>query len=483
MTRLFIPWAQVVGDANIPIIDRAQAARRVACSVRQQRPWLFNHLIAPSLSPPGQVLNPAGRYYWDRLCPDIPLPAASVAQDAPPFFGGQCPVDYRLDYLAREKSGAVAGSGTVVLRGAMQVCHGTVERTSATQEAGCIYYQAPTHNGGVLVRNTFGIRNVGILQRVEFTLTRVDGLPDVCGNNPGTIVIPAVPPPNNVTIPINWDGQTRPVTVNLPEFETGDWPNFTFEPVFEVEGSRYEFLPDGLGIEFNPRLNLPGGGNFGGDQINNIDSTVGDIISIVTDIEQIVSEQSTPNMSVSIPFSECGSEPQSNNVSGELPTVLGIALSQIATNLDAVGKRVCETSAVIPDWWQARVPQVGQAVMLLADIAEGSTSRWSMAIPHYNMPQDFFPELTFSKGSWLAKMTLRDNSKVYGNFQSIAEAERVIGVIRGWIDPSFIDEGSEIQISKRRGSSLSEKTVKIQRVSMFSTGQLSTVPDWVKYAS
>jgi hypothetical protein len=407
-----------------------------------------------------------------------------VAVDAPPFFGGQCPVDYRLDYLAREKNGGVAGSGSVVLRGAIQVCHGAVERLNSTQESGIIYYQAPTHNSGNLVRNSVGTRNIGILQRVEFTLTRVDGNPDSCGNGAGVIVLPPTPPPPNITIPINYDGQTRPVTINLPNFETGDWPNFDFEPVFDVEGVRFEFMPDGLGIDFNPSLTLPSTGNIGGNQTTNIQNTVGDIVSIVTDIQQIVEEQSTPSMSVSLPFSECGEEPVIEAISGELPTVLGLSLSKIADNLNKVGVRACDNVASVPEWWQSRPGQRPQLVIQYAGLnSDGSESRsrWSIAIPHYRYAESYNLELPpYEKGRFFACLTLEDNSKIWVNARTQSAAVAYIQRLRSLVKPSMLTSPLLIHSGERRGSALTEVRVKPVRASFFSTGQREMRPDWVK---
>lgn len=484
MVRVFIPWADVVGGANIPLLDRANAARQLACSVRRQRPFLFH---AAGFNPVGQpfaVPAPLSRFYWDRLCPDNPLPAESVAQDAPPFFGGQCPAQYRVDYLAREKNGGVAGSGFVLLTGPIQVLHGAVERQSTTQESGVIYYQAPTHNGGNLVRNSVGTRSIGILQRVEFTLTRTDGNPDSCGNSPGIIVVPPVPPPPNITIPINYDGQTRPVTVNFPNFETGDWPNFNFEPVFDVEGTRFEFLPDGLNIDFNPALNFPATGNGGGNQVTNIQNTVGDIVSVVTDIQQTVEEQSTPNMSVSLPFSECGGEPQTEVLSGELPTVLGLSLSRIADNLNKVGERACDNVAAVPEWWQARPGQRSQLVVQFAGLNQDgseSRSRWSIAIPHYRYGESYNLVLPpYEKGRFFACLTLEDNSKIWVNAKTQTAAIAYVQRLRSLVKPSMLSSPPLIHSGERRGSALTEVRVKPVRASFFSTGQREMKPDWVK---
>lgn len=484
MVRVFIPWADIIGGANVPLIDRAQAARQLACAVRRQRPWLFHAVGFNAIAQPFTVPAPLSRFYWDRLCPDNPLPAASVAEDSPPFIGGQCLTQYRLDYLAREKNGAVAGSGNQLLTGPIQVAHGAIERTSTTQESGIIYYQAPTHNGGNLVRNSVGTRNIGILLRVEFSLTRTDGNPDSCGNNPGNIIIPPLPQPPNITIPINYDGQTRPVTINFPNYDVEGWPDFSFEPVFDVEGTRFEFLPDGLNIDLNPDINIPSIGSGGGNQTTNIENTVGDIISVVTDIQQIVEEQATPNMTVSLPFSECGDEPETEVLSGELPTVLGLSLSRIAANLNTVGERACDNVASVPEWWQVRPGQRSQLVIQYAGLlpnGKESRSRWSLIVPHYRYGESFNLVLPpYEKGRFYASLRLKDNSQIWVNAKTTSAAIAYVQRLRSLVEPSMLDSDLQIHSGERRGQSLTEVRVKPVRAMYFPDGQRDMNPEWTK---
>jgi hypothetical protein len=272
--------------------------------------------------------------------------------------------------------------------------------------------------------------------------------------------------------------------VNLPAFDVGSWPNFTFSPTFDFEGGRYEFLPDGLSMDFNPQVNLQPSGNSGQNQTTNIQNTVGDILDIVNNIEQNPPVPSSPSLSVSLPFADCGSEPVIENISGELPTVLGLALSKIATNLDTIGTRICDNVAVVPEWWQVRPGQRSQLVIQFAGLnANGSENRnrWSLIVPHYRYGESQPISLPiYEKGRFFASLTLDDNSKIWVNARTQSKAVDYVRRLALLVKPSLLTNPLAIHSGERRGTALIEMRTRAVRASFFSTGQKNMTPDWVK---
>jgi len=383
-----------------------------------------------------------------------------------------------------QRDGAFAGSQIQLLTGPIQTLHAAIEPLATNREEAIVYYRAASHAGGNLVRRQISDRGIGLLAMPTFTVTRPDGLPDSCGNRPGSIIVPASPPPPNITVNTTFNNQTRPVTVSLPDFQPGNWPNFEFRPTLDIEGGRYEFLPDGLSMDFEPAINLQLPGNAGGNQVSNIQNTVGAVLDIVNNIQQNPPVPTSPSMSVSLPFAECGSQPVVENLSGELPTVLGLALSKIATNLDTIGTRICDNVAVVPEWWQTRPGQRSQLVIQFAGLnADGkeNRNRWSLVVPHYRYGESQPISLPiYQKGRFFACLTLDDNSKIWVNAKTQALAVAYVRRLSLLVKPALLPNPLDIHSGERRGTALVEMRTRAVRASYFSTGQKNMSPDWVK---
>lgn len=164
------------------------------------------------------------------------------------------------------------------------------------------------------------------------------------------------------------------------------------------------------------------------------------------------------------------------------------AMRGIVEHDDYKHRQVYPKDAILapPAWWQARRPQIAQAVFLLREVRDDGRlgdSYWSMAIPHYRHDSNFAPSLQFQKGQFQGKLTLNDNSQVLIHCFSIEEAERVIETIKTMIDPEFLtleDEEPIETYGKRKGQELSDKKVKLVRVAYYPTGQRDTIPEWIK---
>lgn len=143
----------------------------------------FNQVPLNNRTGVGYVCEP----YWDDQGIDPP-------QDAPPFTGGQCAVQYRMGIqFINCSTGVQAGaSRTVAVTGPIT----SVEVTDPVPGPGCgdtidVILSGPNDTNG----STFAQIEPGTFQTTG--LFRVDGQPDNCGDPPST----SVPGPNNPGTP------------------------------------------------------------------------------------------------------------------------------------------------------------------------------------------------------------------------------------------------------------------------------------------
>lgn len=234
-----------------------EGLRSAACTLVGGRPeWLGQYLDWGT--PSG--LAPIARNLRRWVC-DAP-PDEPVTLPPPPFTGGQCPVDYRVQVqsLITTQSGSTVNaiSGLFILRGpitGLGSAAGGAACGGSTKPAAAVF-----HNGQTTIVGCPGSAQSIVAVGFE-VLERVDGMADDCGDPP-----PILPPPApinvdvditygdnnefNLTVPVIFaplyvalDGSINaPVTVNL-------------DADFQIEGT-LELFP---GFEFTPTI------NFGGD--------------------------------------------------------------------------------------------------------------------------------------------------------------------------------------------------------------------------
>ncbi|MFN6488130.1 MULTISPECIES: hypothetical protein [unclassified Nostoc] len=86
----------------------------------------------------------------------------------------------------------------------------------------------------------------------------------------------------------------------------------------------------------------------------------------------------------------------------------------------------------------------------------------------------------YKKGSWEGILTLKDNTKVFVNAFSAAEAEQMINQIKAKVNPKYTEE-SFYKIGQRKGQPLKEINVKLVRCDYYAEGTKSNKPDWIKF--
>lgn len=147
-------------------------------------------------------------------------------------------------------------------------------------------------------------------------------------------------------------------------------------------------------------------------------------------------------------------------------------------DLGYLGDRL-QSIATLPEYWPKRVgndyPQ-----LVVAWRPQGKKSTYQISIPHYNGDRN--PKIpAYRKGSHRGELTCTDGSKLVVNADSIAEADRVIKVLRRYIEPRF-HTGRDAHIAKVKGPGFKEARVVPIVADFYRHGQTEDArPNWRKY--
>lgn len=280
VSQIFIPWTEIRETVdNFGSIGLARDVAAIGCALRRNRPWLFNVLTQTGaiIIPPSPLV---ANYFWERICAFFPpSPGSAPCQQ---FYGGQCPgVVYQIKIFDGngQEVGTTAQSG--VITGPI-----TCLRTNIGPEN--FFLDNPPIPTGFSVAGTSATGE--FLRAVDtkvatprrdtrlfyYQIVRQDGLPDDCGNGTYTNPVPITAPPSTFIVNTQIFGQRRDVTVNLPVYETGNWPEFEWEPIIEFDGIRAEFHSEGINIELPDNVPLLPGNNVS-ETVNNVNQTVNNI--------------------------------------------------------------------------------------------------------------------------------------------------------------------------------------------------------------
>lgn len=244
----------------------AEGIRQRFCTLQQQFPEFTARAIG-NLPGGDSLINPL----VPAICPSAP--PASSQNNVFPYLGGQCCAVYTMRWTR------IGNGSTTQLQETVAGKIGAIRDTlfdvpNANQQMGLQWQgfieiqtdldcpgRTPrwrTLTGG---QNWQGARPT----YTNLTFTRVDGLPDNCGDRPITGT-PLIPSPNDlnftVTIPIGGRSFSVPVQFNLNLNPT---LNFNFQPTisFSTPIGEFVFSPDGLDIFFPGSGDSPGTPPFG----------------------------------------------------------------------------------------------------------------------------------------------------------------------------------------------------------------------------
>lgn len=213
-------------------------------------------------------LDPISRGINDKLCggsPPLPLP------DNPAVPGGKCQcVQYDVAYTGRLAQGS-SFSGVFRVRG------GISQAQYFTNSSGNIAFGFKAYNEQCNRVESFNVIDNVTLADIESgqafgridTITRVDGQPDLCGDQPPTYK-PIVPPVNEVNrvVPIliaPGIAIAAPIIFIRPTANININPtlNFNLTPVFNFPSLGINISPKINGIEINNTINFVGGNQPG----------------------------------------------------------------------------------------------------------------------------------------------------------------------------------------------------------------------------
>lgn len=252
----------LASGAPSPLSVIADVAKDAACAIYFKSPAAF---LSDRL--PGTPLLDGQRAFFDNLCYDkIPLPPAPV----PPFEGGQCcNVAYNVFVEAELQisDGSVfAANGSAQLTGTIEAVE-VENRGSGADEITLIivrYMEGDLCDiprdftlRSTFVRNADGTTGKYVINNVE--VTRLDGLPDNCGNPPADY------PSGNLTIndfDFNVDVNFSPnfqISVPVTVIPTVVNNVNVFRPELNIKVGDINVNFSLGGITFAPTINLPPG--------------------------------------------------------------------------------------------------------------------------------------------------------------------------------------------------------------------------------
>lgn len=234
-------------DAGNGLGNLARAGREALCNLYTNTPqWLLPDVLGD----PGGIL---ARGFYDNICrPDFPPPTVPT----PAFNGGQCPVQYIVAYTVTafyppNPPGSYSTSGTLSVWGTIK---GTKSVLVASQWNASIVGGANGSPGASVDYPVLTIANIYNQPVVTITsITRVDGLPDSCGNPPvEDDRVPTITQVEyNTTIEVGGVDVVVPVVVIRPDIDID--VNFRPEVVVNVGGVDVNFNLDGI------TFNVPSG--------------------------------------------------------------------------------------------------------------------------------------------------------------------------------------------------------------------------------
>ena len=257
---------KAAGKASL-YFDIANAAATMICGIYGKTPATVVNLI-----PAGGGLIDNSRGIFDDLCKNVaPPPPPPLV----PFTGGQCDsVRYNINYTVFYKLPLTDGTGILdkSVSGTARV-YGPIQRLLMFSP-GVVNYQGLTFYGynaaqifcrtnpdssqGILQPYSVYVSSVADLQSISITsATRVDGLPDTCGNT-----VPSYPPPSSN--PNDFSGNTLvhinpTTTISVPITFTP-----TVAPTVGIFRPEFNFNVGGInvnlsagGFTFSPTLEIP----------------------------------------------------------------------------------------------------------------------------------------------------------------------------------------------------------------------------------
>lgn len=465
--------------------------------------------IANAINGPGSAIDNAirDRFGLPRRGPDgNPLPNGPGGEMVQPGAGeypqGQCDAPYSIHFNVDRyyQGNLVAPQEEVTAPGIVQGPILAVYYASSAPNAPMqLYVQTNVSEPFQLGRNSSTVNTWANITNLR--LTRIDGLPDNCGQplpgpaptNPPTTNPDASPQPYPQPYPYPYP---YPLPAPSPSPLPSPQPYPDGSNPFPLPDSDGDGIPDLLDPYPNDPFPYPPGlPEPSPDEPPDAPTPNDDCCPATTLSLDRILQKLEGNGKGIFDLAPCESEidpqnppnPLAGLYEGEGLAGLYAAIAQLTKSLNLVRadtKCPPDVNAALPMFWEMKVGEVPQLVIIWRKITPPgepvSGSTWSMTIPHPRA--DIGPDYEFSfpsymKGGNMASMRLSDNSQCIVNAVSEPEAQKVLDYVTTLIDPAFIpDEGPKVVYSKGVAE-YAEVDVKAVYVKKFA-GHKTTAPLW-----
>lgn len=137
--------------------------------------------------------------------------------------------------------------------------------------------------------------------------------------------------------------------------------------------------------------------------------------------------------------------------------------------------------ASVPDYWPVKVG-AGRPQLELTFRQAGTSGYLSICIPHPASDEPWTEDLfgDYWSGNFSGMVRLSDNSQIIVNCDSVGEANRVLDVAIGLVNPSMLPSDPDRRVVERRGMVVKRTKRLLRKVSYFSQGQRDLRPDWTR---
>lgn len=254
-----VPGSQIrVPTSSLPTVRRAlptgsgsstlqgQAASILAdrlvaryCEVRRSHPGLWQNGASQAAS---ALLGNAPNILAEELCRPYDNEAPGSGSGEFQVVGGQCSTQYRVSWTGTQISGASAGGSFADLPGPIRSVTLVVRQAGVFRAWDVRIVYGPSSL--VITPALYSVQAPSqYLVSWNYSIARLDGQPDNCGNAPPT-PLPPVPPQWTVPVNVQLGPQSVSIPVTIGGADVALYPNFEFDPTIN--------LPGGIDVNIGP---------------------------------------------------------------------------------------------------------------------------------------------------------------------------------------------------------------------------------------
>lgn len=460
-----------------------------ACNLWSSFPGFITEGTTPTQSFARGFMNQA----CSPIQPPVPVPTT-------PFTGGQCVgVLYNVQYTFEYESNFNPGVPVSVTQQPFTGIIGPIVSLTATQSGPRRFEYVAVHSGGAVTDTVLGPTtpvNTTIIPGGRFwTIIRVDGMPDNCGN-PNEQYPGGNPTFNDLRTTINitnLDG-----TDNNYELVYNKLTNqYNFPMNFKLNGTNVTLDLSGITIFGPPEIIAPTSGNDvpppgsdgGEDGIGNANDdefplvgypVIPDLVGATTtdiDIEYLVCESGVISSIIETIKSVPGLSPQ---------------LLLLVQLLNALIEEICEATGAeatvgLPEYYGLRPGVNRPAIVYLWKEFNGTTfgpSTYSSTVSNPTaaavaaINTIVVPDKTI--GPWVTSLNLTDGSRIKASGNTQGESLNNFNFLLNQVEPTFIPANVAAQTVVSEYPNLNITTLKLRQIEYYPTGKQAGVSPFIR---